>query len=748
MRDADPADVLKVGDTSDGWTLMATVSTPGDAPVAVFEDFTDQRGHIVVVNPGGVVVDLPKTFAPGAAAATGLYRGHSLKEVLASADDLLGREILAQPGDPTYAEVAACFPPISRMATYTFVATRESYDKVPFAYGGRSSTFDPAIYLPAIRTIREHHAVADGLVGGWLPVVRFVYPESDTTWSELLAFAPDRIVNDNRWAQPVWYRVVRVENGRLKFVRYIDTYAPFPPRTEQPPVPFYADLLALKSDWENTLSGAMCINVPDPRLADMAKHSLVRALITRMGDEPKYGVADRNYGATEHDGFPDTFNTDVGTLSDWGLLELAGEHLDNYLGKFVRGDGSILYRGPETGQFGRMLTVAAQFVNDGGDAEIVLAHRARLDAIARLLLSLRHQALHRPPDDPACGMIAGWSEADSAIDPDPSRYMQPYFGNSTEAARGFHDLGRVWERLGKDRGDTALAAWGGTLVREAEALEHDVQRSIARSTITSTDPVCLPSIAGAKVPFHLAVPRDPLDPLYRGYRSYMEMLFSGVLDRNQVGAIIRYRAAHHDSILGLPTAYGCDTQEVAGFLTYGQAYGLLQHDFIREYLLTLYSLMAHQYTRGTWTAPETRKLDDVTDAAPYCVPAQLTVPMLARWMLAFEDPRSETLWLAKATPREWLADGNEISAAAVPTRWGRIGFMISSHIASRRIEAKIDLPSESFAAAVKLRLRVPDGRRLAAVKVNGRATAAFDPVQETVVLPGGLAGRVTIEALY
>jgi hypothetical protein len=158
--------------------------------------------------------------------------------------------------------------------------------------------------------------------------------------------------------------------------------------------------------------------------------------------------------------------------------------------------------------------------------------------------------------------------------------------------------------------------------------------------------------------------------------------------------------------------------------------------------------MAHHYTRGTWTAPETRKLDEVTDAAPYCVPAQLTVPMLARWMLAFEDPRSETLWLAKATPREWLADGRQISAAAVPTRWGRIGFTIASHLAARRIEATIDLPTEPFAATVMLRLRVPAGHQLRAVEVNGQPTPNFDPAQETVALPPGLTGRITVEAVY
>ncbi|MGH8019733.1 MAG: hypothetical protein ACREIA_15920 [Opitutaceae bacterium] len=433
---------------------------------------------------------------------------------------------------------------------------------------------------------------------------------------------------------------------------------------------------------------------------------------------------------------------------DWGLLSLAGDYIENYFGKFVSDDGSILYRGPETGQFGRMLAVVAQYINNGGDAGIALKYRSRIDGIANLLLSLRRKAQALPASDPAHGMIAGWSEADSALNPDPSRYMQPYFGNSTEAARGFHDIGKVWEQLGRDRGDAALAEWGNSLVSEAASLERDIQHAIARSILTNTDPICLPAIAGAKEPWHIAVARDPLDPLHRGYRSYMEMLFSGDLTREHVETIVRYRAAHRDSILGLPTAYGYDSREVAGFLTYGQAYGLLQHDFIREFLLTLYSMRAHHYTRGTWTAPETRKLDRVTDAAPYCVPAQLVVPMLTRWMLAFEDPRSETLWLAKGAPREWLEDGGNISAARVPTRWGRIDFTIASHLADRRIETTLLLPAKPFGAVLKLRLRVPEGRRLSRVTLNGEAWPAFDAASETIAVPANLTGRVNIVAIY
>jgi hypothetical protein len=719
-----------VGASIARWTLMARLD---DA--VVYEDFSGLTGEVVFAYEDGRRTAYPKSHAPGSAFARDLYRGHELAAVLDSDHDVLGAELLALPHDPTYAEVAACLPPIDRMFTYTFVGTRETFDKVAFAYGGRTPTFDPAIYVPAIHEVRADKAVGDGLVGGWLPVLRFVYPEGDD-WTEMLAFAPRRIVNDNRWMQPVWYRVARIEGGALRWVRYIDSYVPFPPRSEEGPSRFYVDLLDMEAGWSADLAGSMQVDVPDPILADMAKHSLVRAMMTRCGDDPKYGVVDRNYGGSEHDGFPDTFNTDVLTLSDWGLHDIAGTYIDNYFGRFVRDDGAVLYRGPETGQFGRMLTVLAQFVEQGGDAAIALKHRHRIDALADVLLRLRREA-KLPRDSVAFGLLHAWSEADSCLDPDPPRYMQPYFGNSTEAARGFRDLGRVWKRLGFVERGTALVA-------EADALEADIQRSIERSLLTDTTPVCLPAIAGVAEPPHIAVARDKLDPQHRGYRSYMEMLFSGVLTREQVRTVVDYRAGRRDTILGMPTAYGYNSHEPAGFLSYGHAYGLLQHDFVREFLLTLRSLMAHQYTRGTWTAPETRSLNPGVNAAPYCVPAQLVVPMLLRWMLAFEDPQSETLWLCKATPRRWLEHGKTVAARFIPTRWGKVAFRIESGISDRLLNLTIELPKD-FRALIKVRLRLPTEVRLLSATL-GDTYLEIDDQKDTIDIPAGNSGTVVVQA--
>jgi hypothetical protein len=666
---------------------------------------------------------------------------------MSSPTDLLGEEILAKSGDPDYDEIAAAFPPIRKISSYSFLGTPTNFDKIGFAYGGRTANFDPAPYYPPIGEIRDKGQVREGLVGGYLPILRFVYPESEGNWSEVIAFAPFRTSNGNDHVQPVWYRIARIENHLLKWTRYIDSYHPFPPRTDYDPSIFYNDLWQLNSGWKEMLRHDMRIEVPDERVANMARFALVREMMTRVNDSPKYGAVDKDYAGSEHDGFPDTFTVDTAAMLEWGLTDLAGRYIDNYFGKFVRDDGSLLYRGPETGQYGRMLTVAAQHVDNGGDPVVLLRNRRRIDGITKLLLGLRAKSKNLPNTDPAYGMIAGWSEADASLDPDPSRYMQPYFSNSTEAARGFKDIGKVWQAIGEKRKSAELVAWGKKLQLESEELLRDVDNSISRSILKVNDEDILPAIAGVKEPFHSAVSKDKSDPQFRSYRAYMEMMYSGNLTEDQVKMIVSYRSRHHDVILGMPTAYGFNTGILAGFLSYGYGYGLLQHDLIREALLTMYSDMAHQYTRGTWIAPETRSILPDEGAAPYCTPAQLVVALMTKWLLVFEDPQSETVWLGKGIPRKWLQDGKKISVATAPTRWGRVDFTIASHLASGEIRAQLNLP-QNFVALTKVRLRAPNNAALKSATLNGKPWSNFDASTETITIPPGLSGNVNIVAKY
>jgi hypothetical protein len=746
LSEGEHRETLHQGEHFGAWTLVEV--SAGAVPYAVLEDFEHKDGQILFVDAAGVRRVLSKTLESTRADAKTLYLGHSARELAASASDILGRQLLGQPGDPVYAEVARVFPPIHnvRGGTYSFVGAPDTQDKIGFTYGGRTPNFDPAVYQPSIEAVRKRGDVWQGLVGGYLPVLRFVYPEASGDWTELLAFAPLRISNGNDRVQPVWYRVSRIEHGALTWSRTIDTYHPFPTWAAADRSSFYEDLLQLKDGWDRILRPSMQLELPDEHVANMARFGLVRAIMTRFGDFPKYGVIDRDYGGSEHDGFPDTFTVETTAMLEWGLIDRAGRYLDNYLGKFVRDDGSLLYRGPEIGQYGRMLTVVAQYLNVGGNSDLVLRLRSRIDGIARSLLALREKALQLSASDPAYGMIAGWSEADASLEADPTRYMQPYFSNSTEAARCFRDLGRVWARLGRQTRNAELTAWGERLTAEAAGLRKDIDTAMARSWLDVHGARVLPAIAGAKEPFDVAVRRDADDPQFRAYRAYNELMYSGSLSASQLRAIVEYRTNHRDILLGMPTAY--NKQELAGFLAYGYGYGLIQSDMIHEALLMTYADMAHQYTRGTWMAPETRRPLASDDASPYCTPAQLVASLMTRWLLVFEDPESDTLWVGKAIPRAWFDEGKITTVANAPTRWGRVGFSIVSHVMSGTIAAQLELPTAGLHAETRLRLRAPHNAPIKSVTLNGKDWTQFDAASEVITIPAGIGGAVHIVAHY
>ena len=159
-------------------------------------------------------------------------------------------------------------------------------------------------------------------------------------------------------------------------------------------------------------------------------------------------------------------------------------------------------------------------------------------------------------------------------------------------------------------------------------------------------------------------------------------------------------------------------------------------------------MIAHHYTRGSWTATECRNIDPNGGSNPYATPAQLVVPLMARWLLVFEDPQSGDLWLAKAAPRDWFADGQHFWVKDAPTRHGRIGFSVASSLNNGMIEATLELPKKPVSSQIYVRLRVPEGHTLKAVTVDGKPYMNFSPVNETITFAVGASGKKKIVAEY
>lgn len=750
-RGADRLIQPAVGARLGGWTLVGTFVTAG-GPIVVLEQQAAADGEIVFLGPKGLVRRCPKSLEPTSEGAAGLefhgidawYRGHLKADVLPDHRDVLREELLGGGDDPQLDAVAACYPAArhaffeGHLRPHSFVGTGISDDVVPLYYRDVTmvSRVPIGVIAPGSEAAMEKGELWEGLVGGWAPLVRTVYPIADDEAWEVVTFASS--VTANAVKQPVWYRAVHLKAGEVVETKYIDSFLPFPKPGEDLAGRFYAELFATLDYWDGTAAGGMVVTGWD-WLANRSRHAFAREMITRHGAHPKYGIADQAYAGAEHDGFQDVLVSSVLACLEWGYFDRARAYLDDYFANFVRADGTLHYRGPEMGKYGVSLTCLGLYFDYTRDASLLLAHRAKIDAIADMLIGRWEKARERAPGDPAYGMIPGYHEADiNFLTPNVYEldYDRPYLSNTGEAWRGLRDLARAYEAMGQMRSDPGLAGRGRDIGAIATKIFEDARNGVERSWITKHGVTGLPIIAGDTT-FYWEHPYRARPESYDENRVWSELYFGGAATRETVVRLWEIAGARGHTTLGVFN----NRKSMVGFLVWEEIAGLIQHDMIPEALLTFYAQAIHAHSRGTWTAIECVDMDRSRGAhSPYCLPSQMTVPIAAKWLLVYEDPVSGVITLGRGLPRDCLADGRTIAASHAPTRRGRLDFTLTSRLASGEIDADINLP-ERPGAAIRLRLRAPRGYVLQSAHTDGE-TLAIDG--DCVVLSEGRTGRVRL----
>jgi hypothetical protein len=106
------------------------------------------------------------------------------------------------------------------------------------------------------------------------------------------------------------------------------------------------------------------------------------------------------------------------------------------------------------------------------------------------------------------------------------------------------------------------------------------------------------------------------------------------------------------------------------------------------------------------------------------------------------------LILAEATPRKWLADGSTVQVQRAPTRDGPISFTMKSEAGTGRILATVVLSNRSQPAALLVRFRHPEAKRMRSVTVNGQPWTDFDAAREWVRIPHPDHRQYKIVAAY
>ena len=711
----------------------------------VYEDLRVRDGVLTFVCSDGNARVLRKTAEATSASEGPQYLGLDLKEIGMADADLLADKLLAH-GDPSEEEVRRAVPPMNsdhsdehnrnfRPGWNTFVGTRECNDTMPVFPSGNTRTYHPQQHFKEL-TPQTANQRNEGLVGGWMPAVRKVIPGEQGAYYEVVVFG-DVLAHD-RFIVQTWHRTAHIQNGAVLSVHYGYSYPSYTRRRQEPqPEEFYRGMLEFAEYWESQTQDLAAITLPDTSWTDMIRYSFVKEQMVRPGGVyPKYGAVDRDYYGSEYDGFQDIFTMSLYANLESGRFQQARDVFDNYFSSFTDAAGMINMRGPETAQFGLTLFLVARYAQLTGDTALLLRHREKIEATARLLAELHDEALALPTSDPGHGLLHGWCESDSCLMPNPSVWDKPYFANSAFTIRGWRAIAATWKRLNLNGAKPLVREW----THRSEQLQAALVKSVQANTWHDRTPAYVTPLPGAKLTFREALVKEHPNEQGWSHRCYTELLHPDVLPLADANAVIDCMRAYGATTAGVvanvePAHPG--GRDMLGFISYGYAHTLLRLNRIEEYILFLYSHRYHNHSRGSWTAGE---VSGITGGGVlFCIPAQQTIPLLVRWMLVFEEFDDERLHFGRAIPRDWIGTGKPIEIVGAPTRWGRINYRLERRdsntlVATIALPERGDLPEE-----LHITFRAERDRTLHSATINGTAATFEGPHHDAVVVrPNGM----------
>ena len=766
-RNGNAAEPLSPAIVPDGATEPGLASAPGPAidieghklvcefkrdgtAWKVYEDLRTRDGSITFVSSRGDSRVLTKSAEAAFQEADPLYLGLKLEDVAMAERDLLADRLLEK-GDPDPELVKSAVPPqgtdprtgppTQRSRWETIVGTKECFDTMPVYPAGYTRTYHPVQYFPELpdRLMTDEDAARarkrfEGLIGGWMPAVRKVFPKSDSAYYEVVVFGD--VEAHDQFIVQTWHRTVQIENGEIVKAVYGYSYPAFPPARQDPPAEgFYRGLLVFAEYWEKLLQDFSPTELPDNVWVDMSKHAFAKELMVRPGGVyPKYGAVDRDYYGPEYDGFQDIFTMSAYTNLEWGRFEPVRQIIDNYFTDFVDSKGVNNMRGPETAHFGMALSLLARYFNYTGDSELLLKHRAKIEATAAVLTDLHDESLKLPQDDPAHGIIHGWSESDACLAPTPQTWWLPYFANNGYSARGLKDIGRAYQEINRTKPTPGMEKTAADWLKRSKVLQDTVVASMWKSVRRDMDPPYIGVYAGAKLTARESFEKENPSPYRWAHRPYAELLQADVLPHDLADLVVDCMRAYGATTIGIlagvgrrrPTGRG-----ILGFISYGHAQMLLRLDRIEECLLFLYAHRYHNHTRGSWVSGEVSGITGGT--ALFCIPAQQTIPLLVRWMLVLEDSDEDRLYLGKGLPRDWVASGKEVKIQQAATRWGRVNFSLQAQPEKKAVVGRVELARAGAPRELQVKFRLPVSHRLKAATVNGRPATFSGLHGDTVV---------------
>ncbi|MCC6696680.1 MAG: LamG domain-containing protein [Candidatus Hydrogenedentes bacterium] len=492
--------------------------------------------------------------------------------------------------------------------------------------------------------------------------------------------------------------------------------------------------------WDALLVKGAQFNVPEKLVMDVQQNLLIQNLIMRW----RYSLGAVVY----HDSFYQPESSDaVATLGLYGFPDAHRDGLE-YLVNQTK--GAQYYANWERAE---KLTHAAHYYHLTCDKAFIERNTPAYEAFCE---EFRRQIEADPngllQKERQCGDI-----------PQVSYFVW----HQTLGWRGMRDMAVIWKEIGRD-----------DLYDRYYPVANGLQQAIAQAMKVSQKDMpdgtlFIPRMLLEDAPIEAPVTETRLGSYWNLCMPYA--FASGFWDPHggDMDRIVGFMRNHGSFLLGLlrfnyyPTPIGSyRAQGLPGYYTTGfdnvylpdYLQLIANRDEAEQIILTFYGKLAHGQTRGTYVSGEGETVGEragefyrscygtpcSANNNAFLLPLRL---MLVRESFDREKGLPESLYLAHATPREWLEDGKSIRVANAPTCFGPVSYRIDSHLAHNTIEASISLPNRNSAKNVYFKIRAPLGFTMIGVHVNGNPHAHFETTSEIIDL-SGLEGRIDLAITY
>ena len=498
---------------------------------------------------------------------------------------------------------------------------------------------------------------------------------------------------------------------------------------------------ACKQYWDERLARGARFAVPEPLVMDCQRNLLVQNLIMRW----RYSLGSVVYSGSFYQ--PES-NDAAATLGLFGYLDAFRDGVAT-LNRLTKGKEDRYFNW----ECGEKLSHGAHYYHLSKDTGFVAENTPLYEEYCRdFVRQMETDPLGLLRPERQCGDI-------------PEVGYYPF--QQAVCWRGMRDMAAIWKETGRQDLHALFSP-------AAERLRQSLLKNIALHQRRLPDgTLFIPRVLKPEAELYDPVTETRLGSYWNLIQPYT--FDSGLWDPlgDDMRDIVRFMHEHGSLLLGLlrfnyyPTPIGTWRRGgLPGYYTSGfdnvylPSYlrVIADRDEADRLILSFYGKLAHGQTRNTFVcgegdtagprpAEEYRSMYGSPCSANNAVFLVALRQMLVRESFARETGWPEHLYLAHATPRQWLEDGKNIRVENAPTCFGPVSFAIVSHIGAGLIEANVQIPARNPIHVLKLKLRAPGNRVLRAVRVNGDDFPRFDKESEVIDL-SGLSGYVEVAAHY